>query len=579
MFMPNMVVEIVRHVKRTMKVRNRGLVDALAHWTPRVLEDDQFAALMKYYMPSNAIVPLLEQLRETQTIPAPTEAMVVAAGAHIYDWCSPINMALTLYYEGLLTHAAVAVEAAATSWLRVPNNYIQRNYIERVGKHLTQAGDLSVALLRFITHREFGRLQEAMGNNVSRPLNAKFARDWREWMARDMLCSKLNTVSDKTHVSWKTEVVTPRISETGWLRTREGGVDVAGTTADGKKNTHIELKQLNLLYDIMRHREDRGNDERVLETAAIWDTLSEEELFALRLHPNSIKVTKYDAALGPEPETVGDVVAAAVKQAQDYARGWIWRNANNPGAELDVFILITFGPTRWVMRYVGQYRIPIPVLPAGRGGGGGSSGGSARPDVSVVDSSVGAVHDRVPTPPFLPPPPPPPPPPHSLPSPTAGEALAPATLATRPALHMPVSAVSSSLLRPAAAPLSRATSTVCRPAAEGELGRGGGPAALPPPPPPSSSSFVAARPPSHQAPLTNIFTSGGSALSSAATAGPEARREPTVPVLAGSLGSFTAARVDGDMGDAPAATPSAAAAVQVPGNAEPGSAGTAPPGT
>ena len=152
-----------------------------------------------------------------------------------------------------------------------------------------------------------------------------------------------------------------------------------------------------------------------------------------------------------------------------------------------------------------------------------------------------------------------------------------------------VSEVSPSLLRHTASSQFRAASTIRRPVAArgvgvsriatigGGRGGGGGSALHSPPLRPSSSSTAAAGLPSLTATLTNYLIPRGPSPSSLAAAGSETRRMPTA--LAAGLRSLTAARAVGDMGGAPDVPRPATAAVQVSGTAEPGSAGTAPPGT
>jgi len=189
----------------------------------------------------------------------------------------------------------------------------------------------------------------------------------------------------------------------------------------------------------------------------------------------------------------------------------------------------------------------------------------------------------VPPPPFVPQTPPP------LPSaPMAVVAPTPTPLGARlgPPGRVLASEVSPSLLRHTASSQLRTANTIRRPVATrgvggsriatigGGRGGGGGSALHPPPPRPSSSSSAATGFPSLTATLTNSLIPRGPSSSSLAAAGSGTRRVSTV--LAAGLSSLTAARADGDMGDAPAATRPAAAAVQVSGTAEPGGAGTAP---
>lgn len=368
MYQSVMVVQLLNAVKDLPREEVQGF---LAGWVPTVpLQEEPESALMDYYAPSAALLPLLQRLTGPGlSIPAPTlnalsvEARVAAASAESADdERAAATIVRTLYYEGLLTHTAAAKSDAgagtgyADPSLRVPNDNMQRRYFARVSAHLRRDDTIVAAARKFITSGTCAPLETMLASVCRAGLHGPAVRVWTDVHVSQRLAMALMAAHD-TGYTWTLEAPVPRV---GAERASTGRADVRGVSRNDSRHVLIEVKQVNVAYDLVLFQPDRRlpHDANLVANAEQLATMSAAKLRALALAKSSIKVTAAAAAGLPVPSTAGDIVDGAKAQVGEYAAGWLQQHAGAPGKVLDTYVAVAFGPLRWHIQFVKRHVVP-----------------------------------------------------------------------------------------------------------------------------------------------------------------------------------------------------------------------------
>lgn len=361
MYQSVMVVQLLNAVKELPRDRVLGF---LASWEPSVpLQAEPDRALMDYYAPSAALLPLLEQLTGPgKSIPAPGTLnalsladQVAAAAASTPTVSARDAIVRALFYEGLLTHTPMVAGAGyAPPQLRVPNNNMQRRFFDRFVEHLRKNDGMVRAVEKFIVRGECGPLERVLAKASAPALIAKAVQSWYELHVSQRLAMALTTAEVTTGFRWAQEVPFARVSAT---QAEGGRTDVYGVSSDKMRHIIIEAKQIHMTFDIEGFPTARG----VLNDARTVARMSESTLLALKLKLSSIKVKEGGAS---PPGTAGDVVAAAKVQVSEYAEGWRRAYAGQPGAVLDTYVAVACGPLRYVIQHAQRYTV-LAAAPTG----------------------------------------------------------------------------------------------------------------------------------------------------------------------------------------------------------------------
>jgi hypothetical protein len=246
----------------------------------------------------------------------------------------------TLFYEGLLTFSL------GKSFLRVPNNSVQQFFVGRFSAHLSANTSCTSAAEGFILRGNTDELRSQLLRLTRPGLLGQSISSWYEFHASQRLRLLLECASSTTRFRWSLEHATPHVRVGG--RITSGRADIVGRGP--RRCIYIEVKQVNVYFDLavfsQRLASKVGADlhTELLRCANELVDMSDGDLLNLQIKESSVK----------RMTTVSGVRDEAVRQAQDYARGW--RSTIEADETLSVYVAMSFGPLRWYFE-----RVAFPV--------------------------------------------------------------------------------------------------------------------------------------------------------------------------------------------------------------------------
>jgi hypothetical protein len=384
MLQPAMVVQLLDAVL-ALNDKSR-LHELLERWIPSsagaAMPDRE---LMDYYAPSAAMATLLPKvfLGKALVVPAPladisvqqqivactpavlcVESDLLALALQGFDEPSafffakeddPVSLSeaegtivRTLFYEGLLTHAA-----KPCSGLRVSNDYMQQRFFDKFAQHLTSDLTLLKAAEDFILRGTTKGLEAALSASSAPGLIWQGVYKWLELDCSQRLRLLLSVASQSTHFRWYLEEPTLRFRVDGSETC--GRTDISGVHVSGRRVVHVEVKHVHAVWDLEAfslqidgtfNPKNATHQVALMRFAKHLQRMKTADLLALKLLKTSIK----------RVDTARDVLAGAEEQARDYARGWAKSHAGHSDPpQLDSYAAIVFGPLRWVIVPVSIY--------------------------------------------------------------------------------------------------------------------------------------------------------------------------------------------------------------------------------